>query len=63
MIERCLRVVEGTLQCDVVHFQLADLLVLVRKVFQSVMDFGDVFDSSTPLRNIVVSSDRDCVSS
>ena len=56
MLERFLRIGEGNGQCDVVRFQLEDLLVL----FQSVVVFGNILDSSISLRNIVVSSDRDC---
>ena len=61
MIERFLRDVEETVQCDYVRFQLADLHVLFG-IFQSVMDLGNIVDSLISLRNIVASSDRYYVS-
>ena len=48
IIERCLRVVDGLLQCDVVRLQLADLLVLlgIPPIF---LRHWELFDSSTSL--------------
>ena len=46
MIERFLRVVEWTLQCNL------RMSSNCSEVFQSLMDFGNLFDSSISLRNI-----------
>ena len=48
IIERCLRVVDGLLPCDVVRLQLADLLVLlgIPPIF---LRHWELFDSSTSL--------------